>query len=366
MLFVFLFTCILFLVLSFSYRLLADQPNFVFQVRGPMQFKNVPEPMMCYFLMENTGKKEYLHIEVPEEISYDFMQSAMGGTTTPPMTPFVFPQRTLGTPAHSPMKQFTSFPFTPEVNVINPTPSHTPTHTPDSSPPGIQKFAHQMNKAPPLSCPFSGSDRNKTEQVRKTSLESAGSINTESASLTQSGSDWSLCNEDGPTSSGFGSVEQSPHILISKEDTNVGNSDVKMLNHTHSIMYPVPEEGLPIIEKSQSDSQLLRMENDENCILRQRRSPSCERSDRSVSLPSCERSDRSVSLPSDDSFDDDSSTPASPSHSNVKFVRHRTSSLKDRVSFFESTTKNRRSGLSTTSYLHNNKSSFDEDSTGSS
>ncbi|XP_019854887.1 PREDICTED: soluble guanylate cyclase 88E-like [Amphimedon queenslandica] len=71
-------------VTQWTHKLLADKPNFKFTARGLIQFKNVPEPTMCYFLDENTDKGDYLELEVPEEISYDFMQKS----DSPPPTPY--------------------------------------------------------------------------------------------------------------------------------------------------------------------------------------------------------------------------------------------------------------------------------------
>ena len=347
-------------------RLLAEFPNFEFEVRGPLQFKNVDQPMMCYFLTKNTEKDEYFEIDVPEEISYDFMPSKGGGTGTPPQTPYLFPTRSSSgslPTLQSPVKRPTLFPFMPELKITDSTPIHTPIHTPETSPPSMGKSTatHRGGGGIPA-CPFSD---NVKSTSRKTSIESAETTGTiESNSMTQSESDYSIMsNEDAPSFSLMGgNAEQSPHILVTKDE----NSDLEGLrimptesksasSSTTTLMHPVKEEG---IEKSKSDSDLLQKQHS----LSENTNGVLSRSTRS---PSCDRSDRSFSVTSEESFDEDNSTPTSPNHTggSVRFVRPRTSSLRERVSAFESMTKNRRSGLSTTSYLQTNSplGSFDED-----
>ena len=301
---------------------------------------------MCYFLLNNTAKEEYYPIEVSEEVSYDFIPTK--GINTPPQTPFLYPGQTPG--IQSPSKKPSVFPFTPELHVTDPTPTHTPIHTPihtpQTSPPSISNImeAHIKSSGGRPSCPFSGDVKTKSVPTRKISSESVGTC-----SLTLSESDYSvISNEDGPSSSsGIGSMESTPQVVIIAdiEPPHTNNTGIS------TVTYPALKE--ETIEKSKSDSQLLKqnsLSENTNGISRRDRSPSCD------------RSDRSFSVTSEDSYDDDSSTPTSPSHSTVRYVRPRTSSLRDRVSVFEAITKNRRSGLSTTSYLNCSPlSSFDED-----
>ena len=315
-------------------RLLADKPNFKFEVRGPLQFKNVEEPMMCYFLIENTDKTEYLPIIVPDEISYDFMPTS----GTPPGTPFVFSGNNA---LESPWKRAPAFPFAPELTVINPTPGHSP----NPSPPTTAKVLHSLVTP---TCPFSDPNKNSS---RKTSIESLCSQNTESASLTQSESDLSiLSNEDGH-SSGIGSVVSSPITRVSsvdEEGTRILINSVENLDSRNKIIYPLQED----LREDFLDYDDLLNTNSEP-LLKTKDEVQTER-DRRHRSSSFDRSDRSLSVTSEDSFDDDSSTPTSPNYvGKVRYVRQRTSSLHERVRFFETNDRSRRTGLSTTSYLHN-------------
>lgn len=322
-------------VTEVTHKLLADKPNFKFEVRGPLQFKNVDEPMMCYFLIENTDKTEYLPIIVPDEILYDFMPTS----GTPPGTPFMFSGNNA---LESPWKRAPAFPFAPELTVINPTPGHSP----NPSPPTTAKVLHSLVTP---TCPFSDPNKNSS---RKTSIESVCSQNTESASLTQSESDLSiLSNEDGH-SSGIGSVISSPITHVSSVDvegTRILINSVENLDSRHKIIYPLQED---LREDFLDDyDDLLNTKSEP--LLKTKDEVQKER-DRRHRSSSFDRSDRSLSVTSEDSFDDDSSTPTSPNHvGKVRYVRQRTSSLHERVRFFETNDRSRRTGLSTTSYLHN-------------
>ncbi len=324
-------------------------PNFEFNVRGPLQFKNVDEPIMCYFLINNTHKDDYYPINVPEEMSYDFIPTK--GAGTPPQTPYMYPGQIPS--IQSPSKRPSVFPFTPELQVTDSTPLHTPTHTPQTSPPSIRE---SHIKSGHMSCPFSGDMKTKLDQqTRKISTESIGT-----GSLTQSESDYSsISNEgEGPSlSSGIGSMELNPPIVIMENNAESSSSpillnSVEPIRNNTCVLYPALIE--ETIEKSKSDSQLLKHNQSPETT----NGTSSRNRNRS---PSCDRSDRSFSVTSEDSLDDDSSTPTSPSHSSVRYVRPRTSSLRDRMSVFESIPKNRRTGLSTTSYLNCSPlGSFDE------
>lgn len=62
------------LALSLSYwscSHLKDDPNWVFEVRGPVDFKNVSKPVMCYWLIENVERsmQEKPTLEDPSEVS---------------------------------------------------------------------------------------------------------------------------------------------------------------------------------------------------------------------------------------------------------------------------------------------------------
>ena len=109
-------------------RLLKNKPNFEFEFRGPMEFKNVPTPVNCYFLIANTAREGSTPIVIPDEPiqAYEFMVSR----PTPPTTPMVPPAGS-GRP-FSYMYDSPS-PYVPDINVIHPTPSETPQSTPPTS-----------------------------------------------------------------------------------------------------------------------------------------------------------------------------------------------------------------------------------------
>ena len=130
------------LILSCSLlSLLKDKPNFRFEFRGSIEFKNVPEPVKCYFLLDNTEKEEYTPIVIsdePEQVSFQFMMSR--SSDTPPATPHSC-KTTI--PASTAMAQMlslsnsrvesTSCPMfgpVPDLNVIKPTPTSTPLPSP--------------------------------------------------------------------------------------------------------------------------------------------------------------------------------------------------------------------------------------------
>ena len=195
------------------------------------------------------------------------------------------------------------------------------------------------------SCPFSGAVARNPENDRKISVESFGTT----SSMTPSESDNSiLSNEDTPSI--IVNHTDIPRKPMNKDDLqkyvdriDEEISSTNLLDDSNGI------------EKCKSDSQLLSQKKqslDVNGTNNHKRSPSLD------------TNERSFSLTSEDSFDEDISTsPTSPNQGSVRFVRPRTSSLRDRVSVFESITKNRRTGLSTTSYLQGSSrsmGSFDE------
>lgn len=64
--------CSLFISLShWCYSHLKDNPNWVFEVRGPVNFKNVSKPVMCYWLIENVERsmQEDPTLEDPSEVA---------------------------------------------------------------------------------------------------------------------------------------------------------------------------------------------------------------------------------------------------------------------------------------------------------
>ena len=89
-----------------------------------MEFKNVPAPVNCYFLLTNTARDGSTPLVVPDEPvqAFEFIVSRQA---TPPSTPMVTPMRSFydSGPSHS----------VPDINVTHPTPSETPNTTPPTS-----------------------------------------------------------------------------------------------------------------------------------------------------------------------------------------------------------------------------------------
>ncbi len=200
------------------------------------------------------------------------------------------------------------------------------------------------------SCPFSGGVARNPENDRKFSMESFGTT----SSLTQSESDYSvLSNEDTPSIT-VNHTDEIPRKPMTEEELQKFADRIDKEISSTTLL-----EDSNGIEKSKSDTQLLSQKKQTLVIKNTNGTINLRRS------PSLDANERSFSLTSDDSFDEDISTsPTSPNQGSVRFVRPRTSSLRDRMSVFESSiTKNRRTGLSTTSYLQGSSSmgSFDED-----
>ena len=127
-------------------------PNFKFEFRERLQFKNVEDLVSCYYLLENTDKDYYCEVLVsdePEHVTYQFMVSRPTGET-PPATPLPptsplpmglaeilsYPSGEFDNPPRCPFSR--DFPFEEarpsfEFNVIHPTPGHTPNPTPPAS-----------------------------------------------------------------------------------------------------------------------------------------------------------------------------------------------------------------------------------------
>ena len=178
-----------FLVLNailFCYSLLKDDPDFKFEFRGAIEFKNVPAPVKCYYLVENINKDDYAPIVVTDEQEmFQFMMTAT--PTSPPVTPMTSTNHTLASSPGDSMAEVLSqtsddyqlsVPFpqdncttisfaVPDFNVIKPTPTSTP------SPPGSKKNSVIEEPIPPLSsptpplvCPFRSAGSQKTEKEK--------------------------------------------------------------------------------------------------------------------------------------------------------------------------------------------------------
>ena len=342
----------------------------MFSVRGPLQFKNVPEPMMCYFLEDNADKIDYQILDVPDEITYDFMQT----TDSPPDTPYVYgsglpsismtpveitfkhfppieptsPQKSAFSHKKptSPTKRF--LPFTPEVNIINPTPDHSPHPSPPSSSIFFQNF--------PLVCPFKETQENSS---RKTSVESNTSQCTETGSIT---TESELSCDEIQSSIIYSSVETSPGLATlspsngkHSEPSQVIQSVIKSLEHRENNGFSTLTEGSPVhsnrLNIKEEDLPRVTSEpvfNTQNELIKPKRASSVDRNNRSFSLTSESGDEETVS------------TPTSPSHTHsVLYVRPRSTSMSERVKFFEANNRNRRTGLAMT-YLHSSSTVQEE------
>ena len=159
-------------------RLLQDKPNFKFEFREQLQFKNVGDLVSCYYLVENTEKEDFASVVIsdePEHVTYQFMMARPPGDT-PPTTPLAkdpasplppglgeilsYPGGT--EPPKCPFsRHFASFDeppsfLIPEFNVIHPTPGHTPTPTPPTSKrSSLTEVENQFRFSPLTSPPLS-------------------------------------------------------------------------------------------------------------------------------------------------------------------------------------------------------------------
>ena len=137
----------------------------MFEFRGSIEFKNVPEPVKCYYLVDNLDKDDSVPIIVPDEnVAFQFMMTPTH--TTPPPTPLVAEksladvEEILSLPSSEPAPIFhigssSSFSI-PDFNVIKPTPNSTPRPSPQHTKNnGIEDehFTFSSTK-PPAGCPF--------------------------------------------------------------------------------------------------------------------------------------------------------------------------------------------------------------------
>ena len=328
-----------FLIIFF--RLLKDKENFKFTARGAIQFKNVSEPTMCYFLDENTEKGEYLDLEVPEEISYDFMQKS----DSPPPTPYSrfsgsIPSVHTTTPLDSPSKK-RKFPLSPEVRVIDP----TPVHTPDRSPPREIKSGLKC----PFSSPVGGVGGASLDQMsmRKVSMES-NVTETTGSMTTPTESDVSTEDFNYPSPPSLPPIrvqESSPndhtHSITTTSSSNIIESVIQSLSKS---IFPVKED-------SQEDLYSLEVEH---TLQRITSAPLVggDKDGSSMTLPRAKkrtvsmehknlRNARSLSCTSEESGGEEeiekSSMAQAQKVSPVRYVRPRSSSIKERVKFFEGT-----------------------------
>lgn len=315
---------------------------------------------MCYFLDDNLDKGEYLPLNVEEEtaILYDFKLSSAG---TPPMTPFL---PSIITPsADSPEKKFASstgglFGYIPDIEVINPTPEHSPYPSPpmsqerhcpfsssmpppvrpnspnrSSSPIQLSTVPHSKRTVMPL---FTIGPEDDDQPLRKTSVESYGSRDTETAStvsITASESDWS---EDGHSTSGV-SMVTSPSI---KRLEAVKESDFDDSLHTL-------EGAVKRLEEEEAKEQEDHFEDgvangSSHSVAISQSQDGSERERRSLSTLS------NQSLTSEESGEEDGGT---PTKRDVRYVRPRSTSIKEIRNIFEAKSKERRTGLTTTGYL---------------
>ena len=336
--------------LSLFLSLLKDNPDFIFSLRGAIEFKNVKEPMMCYFL-EDIVDKEYLTIDVDDDGSVQYNLLSSG---TPPTTPFL---PTIITPMDSPQKKLLSqtsnpgfdpqqYMSVPNIEVINATPEHSPHPSPPTLPLKCPFSSvgptHRPNSPMYLSSP-PASKKHPTfkiedddEKVRKISQDSyCSSRDTETvSSITES--DWS---EDGHSTSGV-SLVVSPSKLEPVRE--------------HELDSPTTVE--QVIKRLETEAQ--HKATEPNGALRHE-----VQQERSLSPPSNERERRSLSsisstqsMTSEDSGEDDATT---PSKKGVRYVRPRSTSIKQIKNIFETRSidqgkeKGRRSGVA--NYLPSSK-----------
>lgn len=143
------------------HRLLAKKRNFIFEFRDSIQFKNVPAPIKCYYLLDNTDREEYAAIISTEDLEQvNYTQFMISRTTdTPPSTPML--SSTLANikaqieVQGASGKQCPMF-VTPDLNVTKPTPTSTPNPTPPLSRKSSNSDDPDYDTVTP-SCPAIGS-----------------------------------------------------------------------------------------------------------------------------------------------------------------------------------------------------------------
>ena len=119
----------------FLCSLLKDKPNFKFEYRGPLEFKNVSQPVPCWFLIENTEKEDFGPIVVADEHNYE---GFIVQPTSPP-TPYSSTSHQDLDPVvlHNKLvevhRQKASLPV-PDILVSRPTPNQSPRRSPVGSP----------------------------------------------------------------------------------------------------------------------------------------------------------------------------------------------------------------------------------------
>lgn len=180
-------------------RLLKDKPNFKFEFRERLQFKNVEDLVSCYYLLENTEKEEFTSVvlsDEPEHVTYQFMMPR-SPNDTPPSTPLPPtsplpagigeilshpssselepPPRCPFSSYDSPCEEF-SFPI-PEFNLIHPTPGHTPNPTPPTSKrSSLTDLDNQLRFSPHTSPPPNSSDRGNSSSPEQDSDTEIGGL----------------------------------------------------------------------------------------------------------------------------------------------------------------------------------------------
>lgn len=128
----------------------------MFEFREALQFKNVPAPIRCYYLLENTDREEQTPIVItdePEQVTYQFMLSRT--TDTPPPSPLVL--ESSAKPSHKialPSNAENIMGGVPDFNVIRATPTTTPNPSPPSSRENsdAEDFIYQIKTSLPPFC----------------------------------------------------------------------------------------------------------------------------------------------------------------------------------------------------------------------
>ena len=277
---------------------------------------------MCYFLDENTEKGEFLPLENTAGDYYSFFAAG----SPPPTTPF----HTLMTPIgmesagfHS-LGKHTSLPALPfpDIQVIDPTPDHSPHNSP----------SHPKRK---ISCPFSPESKDYKKYMKHSST--TPSINVDGIQLTNNGAGH---EEDANFAiPAYILQNERSHAILTHKTMSPVREEVDEI--AENLGHPLKESSLIMAKEDRSHHTSY----DSGEERRQKRSVSSDRTDRSESEVRSFTSDDSA-LSWTDSEDANTS-----GEKNVRYIRPRSSSIKQRVTFFETTTnKNRRSGLPTVNH----------------
>ena len=288
-----------------------------------MEFKNVPKPVLCYFITENLDKEEYTPIIVPDDEpleAFEFMVPRTG-PDSPPATPFLL------TPSISPADFTRRFsdrndgptPSVPDIEVIHATPTPTPT------PPASKKSSRS-------SLDF---DFQTPPRILGSPTPPPGSSDSDSDIIPIV-----MMNEGLPPQCPFSS-KRPPDLDLLKHEPSEFMETMRRTSLSPLIEIETTENGVetPVSNKPSEDTPT---------VEKARKISEASSAAESVSNLARESVDetRKVSVASNQS----EGSQVSVEEDLIFLHRHRSGSVSKKVEYFDSLGRQRRSGLSTTAY----------------